>query len=415
MNSAKYLKYGVAVCGISALAASAACTPSGSDSNEMVWAIGGAEATEGGSYQKIVELWNEKNPDTPIRIETLPEEADLQREQHALELQAGNSTFDVLGVDVVWTGEYAQNGWIESLEDVRGDIEAASLPGPFESATWEGELWAAPYTTNGGFLYYRTDLVEEPPTTWEELCTVAEDVGGAEDIGGFIGQGAKYEGFVVNWLEYYWGAGGELYNEDQSEVVLDDAAATQATEFMTDSLDGCYAAGFNTAKEEEASNIFQEGDAVFMRNWPYVYDEIEGDPEHPLHGKVGIAPLPTFTGEGSTSGTGGFHNAVSAFSEKKDESKEFVTWASTDPEAQKLLAESRLPATMASVYDDFADDPVMSLLSTVLQDAKARPAVPSWNQVSEDMQGALHPAYNGDGDVGGAVGEVRTSLEKAIE
>src|SRR5690606_22320845 len=152
----------------------AACTPGGGGNGEvaegeaieLVWALGGAEAQPGGVHQVITEMWNEQNPDVQVRIETLPEAADQQREQHALELQAGSSTFDVLGVDVIWTGEYAENEWLESLEDIRSEIEPVTLPGPFESALWGGELWAAPYNSNAGLLTYRTDLVDEPPTTW---------------------------------------------------------------------------------------------------------------------------------------------------------------------------------------------------------------------------------------------------------
>jgi multiple sugar transport system substrate-binding protein len=382
----------------------------------MVWAIGGSEAQVGGVHQTIAEMWSEANPDNPIRIEILPEAADEQREQQALDLQAEAGGFDVLGVDVIWTGEYSENGWLESLEDIRGDLEEVTLPGPFETGVWGGELWAAPYNSNAGFLYYRTDLVDTPPTTWEELCQVAEEVGGAEGIAGFVGQGAQYEGFVVNWLEYYWGLGGELYNEDQSEVLFDVDLATQATEFMTGALDGCYAPGFNTSMEEEARNAFQAGDAVFMRNWPYAYSLIQDDTGSPANGNFDIAPLPTFTGEGTISALGGFNNAVSAFSNNKEAAKEFVLWAATDPEVQSTLAtEASLPPTMSSVYEELADDPVMSLLGEVLSDAKPRPPAPQWNEISVTMQRTLYPAYNGQGDPQAAAEEVRSFLDGTIE
>jgi multiple sugar transport system substrate-binding protein len=398
----------------------AACTPGGDgdgEGGEMVWAIGGSEAQPGGIHQRIAELWSEENPDNPIRIEVLPEAADEQREQQALELNAGGSGFDVLGVDVIWTGEYSENDWLESLEDMRDEIESVTLPGAFESGVWGGELWAAPYNSNAGFLYYRTDLVDSPPTTWEEMCDIAVEVGGAEDIGGFVGQGAQYEGFVVNWLEYYWSGGGELFNEDQSEVTFDTGIAAQATSFMNEALEsGCYAPGFNTAAEEEARNEFQAGNAVFMRNWPYAYSLINEDTGSPANGNFDIAPLPTFTGEGTISALGGFNNAVSAFSDNTDAAKEFVLWASTNEEVQTMLAtEASLPPTMASVYDDLADDPVMALLGEVLADARARPPAPTWNEISVEMQQQLYPAYNGQADVDSSVQAVREFLEGALD
>lgn len=414
----------LAVAGVLSLVTVAACTPSGGGDEgggggggEIVWAIGGAEAQPGGIHQQIVKKWNEEHPDNKARIEVLPDEADQQREQQALELQAEGSNFDVLGMDVIWTGEYATNGWLESLEDVRGEIEQASLEGSFDSATWEGELWAAPYNSNAGFLYYRSDLVDEPPKTWEELCQMATDIGQKENIGGLIGQGARYEGFVVNWLELYWSDGGELFNEDQSEVVFDDASATKATEFLAKAKqDGCLAPGYNTATEEEARNVFQSGKAVFMRNWPYAYGLIKDDKQSPVRDKFDIAPLPTFSGEGTISAMGGFNNAVSAFSDNKEAAKEFVVWAATNAEVQKMLAtDASVPPTMASVYDELSDDPVMALLGEVLPEAKPRPPAPTWNTISVEMQRALFPAYNGDEDPAAASQAVHEALDKAIQ
>jgi multiple sugar transport system substrate-binding protein len=405
------------------LVVAAACTPSedddegGDGGGELVWAIGGAEAQEGGVHRQIAALWNEQNPDNPIRIEVLPDEADVQREQQVNVLQAGSDEFDVLGMDVIWTGEYSQNGWIESLEDVRGEIEPVVLEGAFNSAVWGGELWAAPYNTNASFLYYRTDLVDQPPETWQELCDVANQVSAQEDIGGLIGQGFKYEGFVVNWLEYYWSAGGELYNEDQSESLFDTDIATQATEFMANAMDsGCFAPGFNTATEEEARNAFQTGKAVFMRNWPYAYQLIqdEGDPQ--VANNFDIAPLPTFTGEGTISALGGFNNAVSAFSSNKDAAKDFVVWASTDPEVQRMMAtRASLPPVSTAVYEELQDDPVMALLSEILPESKPRPPAPTWNTISVEMQNEFFPAYNGDADPADAANTVADAFNESVE
>jgi multiple sugar transport system substrate-binding protein len=400
-----------------AVLVAAACTPQAADDEdgELVWAIGGAEAQPGGTHQQVVEMWNEENPDSPVRIETLPEAADQQREQQALELQAGGAGFDILGVDVIWTGEYAENDWLESLEDIRAEIEEVTLPGPFESATWGGELWAAPYNSNAGLLYYRTDLVDAPPRTWDELCDAGVTVGEQEGIAGLAAQGARYEGFVVNWLEYYWSAGGELYNEDQTEVLFDTEIAAEVTEWLQERFaEGCFEPGFNTAQEEEARTEFQGGNTVFMRNWPYAY-ELAFEEDVATVDDFDIAPLPTFTGEGTISALGGFNAAVSAFSDDIEGAKEFVLWLSTNEEVQRFLGERSLPPTMASVYEELADDPVMSILGEVLPDAKPRPPAPEWNEISVTIQQEIYPAYNGDRDVQEAVEAVNTFLEGTID
>ncbi|MFL0711932.1 ABC transporter substrate-binding protein [Chryseoglobus sp. 28M-23] len=396
----------------------AGCTPAPADNaeeGEIVWAIGGPRSQPGGAHLSIAELWNEENPDTPVRVEALPEAADGAREQQALVLQAGGSEFDVLGLDVIWTGEYVENDWIVSLEDVRADLEGVTLPGPMESSSWGGELWAAPLNTNAGILYYRTDLVDEAPRTWTELCAAAESIAAEEGMDGFIGQGARYEGFVVNWLELFWSAGGDLYNSDQSEVVFDVDLATEVTEFIAESVDdGCFAPGYNTAMEEESRIAFQSGDAAFMRNWPGPYALIADDSESPANGVTGVAPLPSFTGEPGVSAIGGFNNAVSAFSERQDIAKDFVVWAATSVEVQTILAEDAVLPVHVPLYDEFADDPVMQQLGEILQDAKPRPAAPQWAEISLEMQRTLFEAANGQMSARDAAEQMRTFLEGTL-
>ncbi len=393
----------------------------GAGPDDLVWAVGGAAAAPGAANDQVAQLYTEQDSSRPtVQVVALPDAADLQREQMAYELQAQSPTFDILALDVIWTGEFAVNGWIESLEDRRGDLEGVVLDSALESALYQEEVWAAPFNTNAGFLYYRTDLVDEPPTTWDELSQLAREIGEQEGIGGYVGQGFQYEGLVVNYLEYVWGAGGELVNEDGSEAVLPrDDAGQQALEFMqTAQKDGTYAPGFNTFREEEARNVFQSGDAVFMRNWPYAYSLMQGeDEENPsaVQGKFDIAPLPTFTGDGTTSALGGFNLAVNAYSEKTDQAKDFVVWAATDPDAQRILAENSLPPTRQDIYDELSDDPVMSLLGEILPEAKPRPPVPAYNFLSQDIQQVIFPAYNGSSPVGPTITDLNAELTSELE
>jgi multiple sugar transport system substrate-binding protein len=369
--------------------------------DELIWAIGGAAASPGAVNERIAALYTEQDPSRPtVTVAQLPNAADLQRQQMAYELQAQGAGFDILGLDVIWTGEFAVNGWVESLEDIRGDLEGVVLDPALESAIYDGELWAAPFNTNAGFLYYRTDLVDEPPTTWEELAQMAKEIGQREGIGGYVGQGSQYEGMVVNYLEYVWGAGGSLVDEDADAAVLTEGdAGTRALEFMqTSQREGVYVPGFNTLTEEEGRFLFQSGRAVFMRNWPYAYALMSGeDEENPsqVAGNFDIAPIPTFSGEGTVSALGGFNLAVSAFSEKKDQAKEFVAWIATDPDAQRMLAEDTTPPVRQDIYEELQDDPVMALLGEVLPQSRPRPPVPEYNFLSQEIQQAVFPAYNG--------------------
>jgi multiple sugar transport system substrate-binding protein len=404
------------------LAAAMACMgPGGAGQDgDLVWAIDATAARSGGPAADVVSMWNQLHPNGPsVRIETLPQAADDQRQQMVLELNSGGGEFDILSVDVVWIGEFAGNGWLADLEDLRPQIEQVSLPGPLQSAIWNGRLWAAPYTTDAGLLYYRTDLVDHPPSTWQELMDVGLRVGKEHGIAPFVGQGMQYEGLVVNYLEYFWGAGGELFTPDGANVLFQEEPALQAIEFMKAALrNSFYAPGFNTMKEEDARNAFQSGRAVFMRNWPDAYELMSGqDPRNPsaVAGKFAIAPLPTFTGEETVTGLGGHNLGVSRFSDHAEAAKEFVRFASTTPDVQRSLAQRYSEApTMASVYRDLGGDPVMALLGRVLPSAKPRPPTPQWAAVSEVIQREVFAAYNGERDPRAAVAAIRAVLESTI-
>jgi multiple sugar transport system substrate-binding protein len=364
-------------------------------------------------------MWNQLHPNGPkVRIETLPDSVDDQRQQLSLELNAQSPDFDILSLDVIWTGEFAENGWLTDLEDLRPQLEKVSLPGPLQSAAWGGKLWAAPQRTDAGLLYYRTDLVDQPPTTWDELMKVGLRVGKAHEIAPFVGQGARYEGMVVNFLEYFWGAGGDLFDEGGTKVVFQEDLALKAVGFMrTAQQEGFYAPGFNTMQEDDAINAFQSGNAVFMRHWPYAYRLLRGnDPRNPsaVAGKFGIASLPTFVGEGTASTLGGFNLAVSKFSKKKDLAKRFVRFASTTPDVQRNLGRRSLAPALVTVYDDLASDPVMALLAEILPQAKPRPSTPDWSAISNQIQQQIFPAYNGQRDPKAAVEAVRAFLESTV-
>ncbi len=382
---------------------------------KFVWAVTGADRQV---HEDVARLWNESNPDQEVEIFFLAPTADEQRQAMFQDLQSQAGEFDVLGLDVIWTGEFAEFGYIESLEGMRSEVEGLSLAGAVDSSQWQQELYALPYSSNGAFLYYRTDLVDEPPTTWDELYETGMAAAEEEGISAYVGQGDQYEGFVVNYLEMFWSAGGELFDGTQeNSTFLEGEAAQTALDFMTEGQEsGFFAEGFDSMVEDDARALFQAGEAVYMRNWPYAVPLLEGEEgeESEVAGDFAVAPLPTFTGEGTTSALGGLNNAVSTLSENQDLAREFVLWAATDPAAQNILASHSLPPTMLSAYNN-ADDPNFELLGDILADAHARPPVPGYNSLSLVMQDNLHPAFLGQQDADSALDAVDTAAGDALE
>lgn len=393
--------------------------PGGGDAGEpspgggsFVWAVTGADQQ---IHEAVAALWNEQNPDNPVEISFLAPTADEQRQALFQDLQTGEGAFDVLGLDVIWTGEFAEYGYIQSLEEYRSEVEGNSLDGAVDSSQWQNELFALPYSSNGAFLYYRTDLVDEAPTTWDELMEVGLEVAEQEGISGFVGQGDQYEGFVVTFLELFWSAGGEIFDDAQERsTILEGDAAQTAINWLIEGYEtGFFANGYDSMVEDDARALFQAGDAVFMRNWPYAIPLLNDEADSEVAGNFGVALLPTFTGEGTISTLGGLNNAVSTLSDNAEIAREFVLWAATNEEAQQILLDNSLPSTLLSTYDN-TDDPNLQLLGEVLADAKARPAVPGYNSFSLAVQDNLHPAFRGQGDVESALAAVDQAANDAL-
>ncbi len=386
---------------------------SGADGQvELVWATGAITADSGAA--SVTELWNELHPVGPhVRVEKLPPAADDQHDLMAVELNARISEFDILDVDLVWTSEFAESGWLVDLEDIRTEIEQVSLDGPVQSAVWDGRLWAAPFTTDVGLLYYRKDLVEKPPATWKELADLGFQLGPPMGIAPFVADGMRHEGLVVQYLEYLWGAGGDIFDPTCETVLFQEEPARRAAEFMRTAYHtGFYAPGFDVIGLEQAREVFQAGQAVFLRSWPYAYRLMNGgDKTSRVAGKIGIAPLPTFDGQGAAAGLGGHNLAVSRFSPHIDAAKDFVLFVSTSPEVQRMLAQRHsLAPTMTSVYDELADDPLMAELKRVLPQARPRPLTPEWASISEEIQQQIFATYTGNKDPAAAVAAIRKFL-----
>jgi multiple sugar transport system substrate-binding protein len=400
-----------------ATAGCADATNSGSRA-ELVWATGGIGPADRDTALDVVAQWARLHPDGPkVRVEPLPPSSNDLRRILELELNAGLKNLDILTLDVVWIPQFAQHGWLVDLRNLRPEIERVSLPGPVQAAVWNGTLWAAPQVTDAGILYYRSDLVGQPPTTWEDLIDIGRRVGERNGIAPFVAAGKQYEGLVVQYLEYFWGLGGEVFGQDGQSVRFQHDPAVQALTFMRAAfLEGTYAPGFDTMDEEEARKTFQAGGAVFMRSWPYAYQQMNGgDPDSQVVGKVGIAPLPAFTGHSSVTARGGHNLAVSASSGNIPAATEFVRFVSTSRDVQLALAQRHsLAPTLKVAYHDLAADPMVALLVTVLPSAKQRPATPEWAAISAEMQQQVYGAYTGNQDLEAAVEALRNFLNATV-
>jgi multiple sugar transport system substrate-binding protein len=331
-----------------------------------------------------------------VREETLPSSSDEQHQFYAINLQAKSAAFDVLALDIIWVAGFARAGWLVAL-DLK-EKPTVFFDGPMEAVTYGGKVYAVPWFVDAGLLYYRRDLLEHPPRTWDELIAAARAVMAHQPrIHGFVWQGKQYEGLVCNALEYLHSNGGAVLAGGR--VVLDSAQNREALALMADLVHryGVTPGSVTTATEEPSRHVFGQGRAGFLRNWPYAWRLFQ-EPSSQVYGKVGVAELPHFPGGRSAPTLGGWQLAVNAASRNHEVASSFVQFLTGESAQKRLaLAYGFQPARLALYRDAqlLAAQPFLGRLERVFAHARPRPVTPHYVRVSQVLQSDFSAAVSG--------------------
>ena len=254
--------------------------------------------------------WNAAHPNEKVTVKEQSDQADQQHDDLVQHFQAKDPSYDVVSVDVVWVAEFAAKGWLTPLKDkLRARHRPASSSRPSRPSTYNKTLFAAPTSSDGAMLYYRSDLVKTPPKTIDEMwgmCSIAKQNG----MDCFAGQFAKYEGGTCNATEWMNAYGAKVVDDAGKPTVDSPEAAKGLKELADHYKSGDIPKQAITYQEEQSRASFQAGKLLFLRNWPYVYNLASTDASSKVKGKFAVAPLPGVDGPGTS--TLGGHRPRSA-------------------------------------------------------------------------------------------------------
>ena len=395
---------------------------------------------------------------------SLPKGADDQRLQLARRITGNDRTLDVMALDVVWTAEFAEAGWALPLSDdpaglAEADATADTLPGPVETARWQGALFAAPVTTNTQMLWYRPDLVSPPPPTWDQMLADAARLYAEGGPSWIAVQAKQYEGLVVWFNTLLESAGGRVLSEDGKTVTLVDtpehrAATVKALEIIKAVATAPGADPSVTQTDEGTARLaLEQGNAALEVNWPFVFASML---ENSVKGGVPFLPLdemPELTGSINDAGTfsptdeqfqtafdasrrvfafapypgvipgrqarvtlGGLNLAVASTTRKRAEAFEAVRCIRSESNQRYTSIEGGLPAVRASLYDDPAFQkkyPQYAIIREQLTTAAVRPATPNYQAMSMRMSATLAPITAIDPER--TADELAAQVQKAID
>jgi multiple sugar transport system substrate-binding protein len=347
-----------------------------------------------------------------LRIQVLPSDADSQRQNLVRRLSAKDDAIDLVGMDVIWTAEFAEAGWIrEWTGERKAQVLRGTLDGPVKTATYKRRLYGAPANSNTQLLWYRKDLVPTPPRSWTEMIDMATKL---RKAGRIEIQGRQYEGLTVWFNSLLNSAGGQVLR-GTSKVALGEPARRAAA--IMRRLAGSSAADPSLSQQQEDQNrlAFEKGNAAFELNYPFVYPSAKQNAPR-IYRNMGYAPWPSVdAGRPARVTIGGLNIGVSAYSKHPREA--FAAAACMrDRSAQEAAAvKGGLPPTLDALYDDpqvrkaypFAD-----LIRRQLQDPGVRPQSPAYSDISLAIQKALSPPRSIDPDA--VADKLRKQVEKAL-
>jgi multiple sugar transport system substrate-binding protein len=422
-------------------------------------------ANEAQTFTAVAKRCNEELAGRfTIQQLSLPKGADDQRLQLARRLTGNDKALDVMALDVVWTAEFAEAGWALPLSDdpsgqAESDAKSNTLPGPLETATWQDKLYAAPITTNTQLLWYRADLMDDPPKTWDGMVAEATRLHAAGKPSWIAVQGKQYEGLVVWFNTLLESAGGQVLSDDGKTVTLTDtpehrAATVKALQIIKSVATAPGADPSVTQTDETTARLaLEQGNAALEVNWPYVLaglleNAVKGgvsflplDKDPDLAGTIndvgtfsptdeqfkaaydaskkvfGFAPYPgVLQGEPAKVTIGGLNLAVGKNTQHKAEAFEAIRCLRNVENQRYTSVEGGLPAVRVSLYDDPAFQakyPQYAIIRDQLTNAAVRPATPVYQAVSTRISATLAPIT--DIDPERTADELTDQVKKAID
>jgi multiple sugar transport system substrate-binding protein len=352
-------------------------------------------------YQNLVDDFNQTNGHgIHVTYISGPNDSTQLHSIFLNMLTARGSAIDVMSMDIIWPAEFALNQWVVPIDNKWPASERAKyLTGPIQGCSFEDQIWAAPFYTDAGLLYYRKDLISTPPSSWEALTDTATRLQANGSVkSGYVWQGASYEGLVCDFAEVLYGYGGTVLDPQNSKsVTINSTQATDALTAMVNWVGTISPDDVLQGKEENMRMYWEKGQTAFMRNWTYAYALDNASTSKVAH-KFDISSIPYGgTNRVGHSAIGGWQLGINAFSkpDKIDASWQFIQYMLSEKAQKRLALEASLAPTLKSVYQDrdvLTKNPFFKNLGSVLQTALPRPTSPRYADLSLAIQSRVSSA-----------------------
>lgn len=349
----------------------------------------------------IIKDFESKNPGIRINIIEGPNATNLLEDLYTSAFILGDSPYDLINMDVIWTPKFAAAGWLLDLTDKVTESELTAFsPKDVEGGRYKGRLYRIPMRSDVGMLYYREDLLKQagfnPPETFTDLIKISQALKQQDKINwGYIWQGRQYEGLAAMFVEILQGFGGFWVNPNTLEVGLDRPETLKAIAFLKETIaTGISPPGVTTYQEEETRRIFQSGQAVFLRSWPYVWP-LANEKDSPIRGKIAIKPMVSAPGENSGACLGGWGLGISKTTKHPQEAWKAIQYFTSEAAQRRFILQAGFVPSRRSLFTDpqiVTTYPHYPQLLEVVEQAVLRPPIAQYAQTSDILQRYLSAA-----------------------
>jgi trehalose/maltose transport system substrate-binding protein len=392
-RGARYV--GVTIVGALAAAGLAACGTSSAATGPVTLNFYNFPDPSGAVQQAVNNCSAQSHGKYTILYNKLPTAADQQRLQMARRLAAGDSSLDILGLDVTWEAEFAQAGWIKPWTGTyKQQAIQGTLKGPLQTATWRGQLVAVPYNSNTQLLWYRSDLVKTPPKTWAQMISDAEQLAKQGKPHLIEIQGAQYEGTVVWFNTLVASAGGSILNPTSTAAQLGPPAVKALSIMKQVATSPAADPSLPVQMEDQNRLAMEAGTAAFQLNYPFVYPSMKAD--NPKLFKVfKWAPYPSvYPGRPARVTIGGIDLAVSSTTQHSQLAFQAALCLRNAENQLTAAIKGGLPPTLASVYNNpkmQSAYPFRHLILAQVNNGAVRPKTPLYQVVSVQISHLVSP------------------------
>ena len=389
------------------------------------------------------ELANERfTAETGIAVNIEQTQYDFMEQRIQQLVQAESSEYDIYHYDSQWIGGMVARNALEPLDgpDYLGNsastisfddffpelsyrigkyptVDAELTAGTFDPSI---PTYGLPWSLNAQALWYRTDLVQTPPATWEELRELASSLTSG-DTYGMAFEGSRAGDYItVDFLPIMWSNGGQLWDPSTytAEGFVNSAEAVQSLQFMSDMVnsDGSVdpASGHWTINERLAAIL--QGRTAMSLNWVPLFGGVAEDPEQSLvAGKIAYAPSPGGPG-GQFAMFGCQGTGINAQSQNKEAAWQYLQWLEST-ETQRALMENQGAGFLSARKDlqDAAQFPWQQALRDMIPMVRDMWNIPEYAPLLQSLQTELNLGYVGRKDPQEALDDAATAHQAILD